>query len=66
MIGGHLPVSSRTAVVKLEVQMIVETFLVMETKTPVRGKSFRCNPNFHDHVGVRRSPHFGIIQQWSV
>jgi hypothetical protein len=28
-------------------EMIVETFLMMETKTPIRGKSFRCNPNFH-------------------
>jgi hypothetical protein len=30
--------------------IILETFLLPETKTPIRGKSFHGKPNFHDHV----------------
>jgi len=30
--------------------MIVETFLLTETKTPIRGKSFHQEPNFRDQV----------------
>src|SRR5579871_1723797 len=35
--------------------MILETFLLMETKTPIRGKSFHGEKSFQDHFRCREA-----------